>query len=85
MVLVVLACQLLGPGYHPVSHLVLATLGIPLSCPLGLTPVLASLLLLAGALPSASAQKFKREELDFTDAETDPATGQLCITRRQNR
>ena len=44
--------------------------------------LLASLLLLAGALPTASAQKFKTEELDFTDAETDPATGQLCITRK---
>ena len=44
--------------------------------------LLAFLLLLAGALPTASAQKFKTEELDFTDAETDPATGQLCITRK---
>ena len=37
--------------------------------------------LLAAAL-SADAQKFKMEELDFTEAEADPATGQLCITRK---
>ena len=30
----------------------------------------------------ASAQNFKQEDLDFADAEEDPVTGQLCITRK---
>ena len=43
---------------------------------------LSLLAFLAAAASSADAQKFKMEELDFTDAEEDPATGQLCITRK---
>ena len=41
-----------------------------------------ALAFLVAIIGLANAQKFKMEELDFTDAETDPATGQLCITRK---
>ncbi len=42
----------------------------------------AFLLLLPLWFSAAVGQNFKQEDLDFADAEEDPATGQLCITRR---